>query len=238
MSKCMNKHICSVSVQHMSVSMVLSALCLPSSVISSSSPVLWSHSCSGRVLRCPLVAGMRGWTHVWIRLSLFLSAACYSSCCCSSGRSRCVYLLCLPPLLPVPLSLQYGSSVWEAAIPLFSRPPFTYRCSCGCWLRSACPTLWKGPAPNHCDTWHLGALSRLRLQLSVSSLPGQSLLHSLLQTAAILLLLVLPVCPPLLHSNQIVEPSIKCLPASLSCHCCYVPCQSCLCIAYHNTAPS
>ncbi|KAI4814251.1 hypothetical protein KUCAC02_003454, partial [Chaenocephalus aceratus] len=31
---------------------------------------------------------------------------------------------CAPPssLLPVPLSLQYGSSVWEAAIPLFSRP--------------------------------------------------------------------------------------------------------------------
>lgn len=28
-----------------------------------------------------------------------------------------------PPPLPVPSSLQYGSSVWEAAIPLFSHPP-------------------------------------------------------------------------------------------------------------------
>jgi len=66
---------------------------------------------------------MRDWTHVWFRLPLPLPLACYSSCCCSSSKSRCVYLLCCPSsLLPVPLSLQYGSSVWEAAIPLFSHP--------------------------------------------------------------------------------------------------------------------
>lgn len=106
-----------------------------------------------------------------------------------------------------------------------SRAPFTYRCSCGCRLRSARPTLWWGRAPNHCDTWHRGALSRLCLLLSVSFLPGQSLLQSLLQTAAILLLLVLQVCLPLLHSNQIVEPSLKCLPASLSCHSCFAQCS-------------
>ena len=118
MSECMNKHICYVSAQHMSVGIVLSALCPPTSVTSSSSPALWSHSHSYWVLRCPLIAG---WEGGWTRCSIFLSAACYCSCCCSAGRSRCVYLLCRP-LLPVPLSLQYGSSVWEAAIPLFSRP--------------------------------------------------------------------------------------------------------------------
>lgn len=148
---------------------------------------------------------MRGWT----QLSLFLSAARYSSCCCSGGRSRCVYLLCPPPFCSLITAVRQLCLGGSHSIVL--APPLTCRCSCGCWLRSARPNPWKGLSPNHCDTWHLGALSRLRLRLSVSFLPGQSLLQSLLQTAAILLLLVLPVCLPLLHSNQIVEPSLKCL---------------------------
>lgn len=78
---------------------------------------------------------MRG---CWTRLSLFLSAASYSSCCCSGSRSRCVYLLCPPPPLPVPLSLQYGSPVWEAAIPLFLHP---FHLAVLLWvLAPLCPT--------------------------------------------------------------------------------------------------
>lgn len=136
---------------------------------------------------------------IWIQLSLSLSG-CYTSCCCSSRRSRCVYLLC-HPLLPVPLSLQYGSSVWEAAIPLFLRPHHLL-----VLLRrhNAHPTQLKRLAPNHCDTWHLSALCRFCLQPSFSSIPGLSSRQSLLQIAAILLLLKLPIYPPLLHSNQIM----------------------------------
>lgn len=110
----------------MSVSVILSASCLPSSVISSSSPLLWSHLCSHWVLRCPLIArweaGLTFETSSFSFISLCLLLV--RSCCCSSSRSRCVCLLCppTPPTLPVALSLQYGSSVWEAAIPLFSRP--------------------------------------------------------------------------------------------------------------------
>lgn len=48
----------------------------------------------------------------------------------------------------------------------------------GAYLGAALPTLWKGLAPSHCDTWHLGTLSRLCFELSLSFLPGQSLQQS------------------------------------------------------------
>lgn len=50
---------------------------------------------------------------------------------------------------------------------------------------------------------------------SVSFIPGPC---SLLQTTAILFLPAPSFCSPLLHSNQIVKPSLKCLPAPLSRH--------------------
>lgn len=73
-----------------------------------------------------------------------------------------------PPLLPVLLSLQYGSPVWEAAIP----SAIVARRSRGRWHRSARPTLWKRPAPALCDTWHPVGLCRSGR--SSSFLPGPS----------------------------------------------------------------
>lgn len=187
-SKCMNKLVCVLWVWSL-CQWVCCCLCLsPCAVISlvlSQSPEM------------PSDRWMRGLNPAQ---AVAVSVAPAAEAGVSTSRAT------LPaPLLPVPLSLQYGSSVWEAAIPLFSRaPPLTYQCLCGCWRRSARPNPWKGLAPNRCDTWHLGALSRLRSRLSDSFLPGQSSLRSLLQTAAILLLLMLLVCLPLLHSNQFI----------------------------------
>ncbi len=168
---------------------------------------------------------MRGWT----RLSLFLSASCYSSCCCSSSRSRYVYLLCpsLPPSCSLITAVRQLCLGGSHSIVL--APPSPIGAPVGAGSALPAPPSVKGLASNHCDTWLVGALSRLRSRLSVSFLPGQRLQQSLQQTGAILLLLTQPVCLPLLHSNQIVEPSLKCLPASLSCHCRSVPCKWCLC---------
>lgn len=112
MSKCMNTHICSVRVQHMS----REGFCPCASVVPSSS------------LLCSPPPPPRS------QSPEMPSDRCWEAALVFKPSSRCLLCMflqqqvCLPPvpppssLLPVPLSLQYGSSVWEAAIPLFSRP--------------------------------------------------------------------------------------------------------------------
>lgn len=113
----------------------------------------------------------------------------------------CLPLVPPPHPLPVPLSLQYGShSIVLAAppdspagAPLSPSHPIDILC--------------------HRDTRHPRAPTRWRRGFSVSFISG---LCSLLQTTAILFLPAPSFCSPLLHSNQIVKPSLKCLPAPLS----------------------
>ncbi|TNN72527.1 hypothetical protein EYF80_017303 [Liparis tanakae] len=141
----------------------------------------------------------------------------FRSCCCSSGSSsssRCVYTPPPPssssPLLPVPLSLQYGSSVWEPAIPLFSSP---LHLKVLLWMLAPPGR----PRPRKRDRFQITVILGTSVPgahyvygFSVSPfLPGQSTLRSLLQTAAILLLPVLQVCPPELQPNQTAGPSLK-----------------------------
>lgn len=133
----------------------------------------------------------------------------HSRCCFSSSRSRCIYLLCSPSS---PLSCSLISAVRQLclggshSIVLAPPSPIGAHEAAGVILTHS--TLWKGLAPNHSDTWHFGVLGRLHLWLlCVPFVHRQSSLHSLLQTAAILLLPALPACPPLLHSNQTTQPA-------------------------------
>lgn len=113
----------------------MSALCLASSVISSFSTALWSHSRSHRVLRCPLIAGWEAAGHDSVSFCLLLLTVAAVAPAAGAGVSTsCVP----PPPLPVPLSLQYGSPVWEAAIPLFLHP---FHLAVLLWvLAPLCPT--------------------------------------------------------------------------------------------------
>lgn len=192
----MNKHICHVRVRHVSVSMVLSALCLLSSVISSSFPVLWSHSHSHGTEDESSDALWSLCKRLDSRLnpSLPLSVCLLQWLLLLQRQEQVCLPPVLPPLLPVPLSLQYGSSVWEAAIPLFSRPLHLF---VPLWVPSLlCPPLpVDGTGSKSLWYFALGALSKLRsVTQAFCVFPPWTELTILLQTAAILLLLLLPVC--------------------------------------------
>lgn len=158
-------------------------------------PSPWPH------LNCPEINSDLSCPSVFLFSSFLLSR-----CCCSSSRSRCTYLLCSPSS---PLSCSLISAVRQLclggshSIVLAPPSPIGARGAAGVVLTRS--TLWKGLAPNHSDTWHFGVLGRLHLWLCVPFVHRQSSLHSLLQTAAILLLPALPVCPPLLHSNHLTQ---------------------------------
>lgn len=63
---------------------------------------------------------MRDWTFESSSLVLYLVLVTVAAV--APAAEAGVSTSCAAPLLPVPLSLQYGSSVWEAAIPLFLPP--------------------------------------------------------------------------------------------------------------------
>lgn len=152
-----------------SVSVMSSFIChfqlFPSAVIS-----LWLSESP----EMPSDRWMRG---CWTRQTLFYSAACYSSCCCSGGRSRCVYLLCYPhPPSPFLFAYRCNTTAMSGRQPFHcSCTSFTYRCSFGC-----CPphlvegtgskSLWY-LAPRHPELVMLRAFS-------LSFLPGQRLQQS------------------------------------------------------------
>lgn len=186
----MNKHMSHVSVCGF-VSFMSSFICrfqlFPCAVIS----LVLSQS--------PEVPWTRDRMQVSTPFHLPLSASC--SCSCSGSRSRCVYLLCRPPSFLFPYHCSMAA--------LSGRQQF--HCSCATFIHllvllwvlapfcPAHPVDWTASK----SLWYLAPACHQQVTLySVLSLPpGQSLLHSLLQTPAILLLLVLPACSSLLHAN-------------------------------------
>lgn len=140
------------------------------------------------------------WAHVWIELLHFQPFACSRSCCCSSSRSRCVYLLHAPlprsrSLITAVRQLCLGGS---HSIVLTPGSPIAASRGSGSDLAALVQiTVTLGTL--------LPRLDHFFFFFSVSALPGQRVLHSLQQTAAILLQRVLPVCPSLLSLNQIVQ---------------------------------
>lgn len=143
----------------------------------------------------PFDCWMRGWT-----LSLSLPGACFSSSCRSSRRSRCVYLLCRPPPSCSLITAVRQRCLGGSHSIVLAPPP--HHLSVLLWvLAPQCP-----PHPvertGTKSLWYLAPRCPGQVTLTASCLFSPR--TELPQTAAILLLLVLPVCPPLLHSNQII----------------------------------
>lgn len=138
----------------------LSTLCLLLSVIFTSLPLLWYHSCSHSP-KMPSDHRMRDWT--FESSSVFLCLVLVTVAAVAPAAEAGVSTSCATPSFLFPYHCSMAA--------LSGRQPFHCSCAPITYRRhDTHPTQLKRLAPNRCDTWHLGALSRFCLQPSVSSL--------------------------------------------------------------------